>query len=161
MRKLILTTIISLCSHSLLANSPRVDDSVSYNHENTQVNFNFKQILERIDSARDVYTIARYTIRDDGSERFLRRDRYTGSAVRKSYLSDLSVDCVALKGSIEVIEVPAGTFETCRVDDVLAEQYARTSWMAANIPFGLVRERVVKLNDPSDIRQTELISIEQ
>jgi hypothetical protein len=144
-------------SFAVHANLPAIGDFVVYNGETQGTQFVRMLKIEHIDSVMDFYTIASYSVRDDGTKRLLGRKQTLGPHLRKKYLSEVSNDCIVLGGVVEEIQVPAGKFITCRTEEVVSDLFQVTRWLGVGIPFGVVREITVKTNDPSDHLVIELL----
>ena len=116
--------------------------------------------LEALDRDADVYSIAKFSGFDVGSLNRRNSQWFNGDIIRGSYITDLVGECVSLNGIIQSISVPAGTFETCRIEKIYGFQ-KHVTWLGANVPFGLVRETFNDMSDPSEVTTLGLLKYGQ
>jgi hypothetical protein len=97
-----------------------------------------KTIIGDFNSIEDTYIVAKYLVQADGTEQFQSSDVVSGQEIRTEFISNLDSACAGLRGSIELVTVPAGIFRSCKVVTTYPGGQM-TTWYAQDIPFGVVK----------------------
>jgi hypothetical protein len=130
---------------------PAFGDTVIYQGtDSNRAAFERRQVLKAYDPSMDRYELAVYKLRAGGREKFLGYLHKDKDVLHRLYISDLSSECAALQGTLRSVQVPAGIFDACvteRIDVLQGEEFHTTTWLAAGVPFGVVKKSVLKAGD--------------
>ena len=131
-------------------------------YEVTVGNFKSTQ-MTRIDQASDgrrepFYTIGNYSEERDGQFRLLENRGASDYELRQQYISDISSFCKDARGTLENITLASINFLACKVTDTIHGEYVSVAWIAAFVPFGIIKQTITNYYDPRDFHGMELLS---
>jgi hypothetical protein len=136
-----------------MAFAPSAGQFVVYKHRIGGSPYVEKQVIESVRSSATV--VASYRIEPNGKEKFVHRLEYPAFVLDDRFISDIRQRCAEVKGLLVQVKVPAGEFTSCKTVYRTSVMHIE-SWMAQDVPFGVVKYLEYPTYQPERVHALEL-----